>query len=504
LDLSRFSGGGLDKLRTVADAIEDFKTSEKPVIAMGDYYSQSQYYLAAHADKVYLNPEGGMLFDGYSRNRMYYKDAIEKLKVKTHVFKVGTFKSAIEPYLRNDMSDAAKEANEAWLSAYWTQYKTDVATARGIEMTDFDETVANFMPKFEAANGDLALYALQNGWVDELKTREAMRQEMFALVGESENGKGYKGITYDRYMKVINRPFPKKTKGDAIAVVVAKGTILDGTQSAGTIGGDSTSRLLRKARLDDNVKAVVLHVDSPGGSAFASEIIRQEVEELQLAGKPVVALMGTYAASGGYWISASADKIIASPSTITGSIGIFGMLMTYEESLAYLGVYTDGVQTTEFGYTSPSKTLPDSLGNLIQRSIERGYEKFITLVADNRNMTLEQVDSIAQGRVWIGSTALELGLVDQLGTMKEALAAAAELAELDNYEVTYIQRTLSPKELFIQELLNNTAVWLVETQIQQSTSPLIGMIRSVVRDIDGITRLNDPKATYALCLECKL
>ena len=235
-----------------------------------------------------------------------------------------------------------------------------------------------------------------------------------------------------------------------------------------------------------------------------TEIIRQEVEELQLAGKPVVALMGTYAASGGYWISASADKIIASPSTITGSIGIFGMLMTYEESLAYLGVYTDGVQTTEFGYTSPSKTLPDSLGNLIQRSIERGYEKFITLVADNRNMTLEQVDSIAQGRVWIGSTALELGLVDQLGTMKEALAAAAELAELDNYEVTYIQRTLSPKELFIQELLNNTAVWLVETQIQQSTSPLIGMIRSVVRDIDGITRLNDPKATYALCLECKL
>lgn len=504
LDLGRFSGGGLDKLRTVADAIEDFKTSEKPVIAMGDYYSQSQYYLAAHADKVYLNPEGGMLFDGYSRNRMYYKDAIEKLKVKTHVFKVGTFKSAIEPYLRNDMSDAAKEANEAWLSAYWTQYKTDVATARGIEMTDFDETVANFMPKFEAANGDLALYALQNGWVDELKTREAMRQEMFALVGESENGKGYKGITYDRYMKVINRPFPKKTKGDAIAVVVAKGTILDGTQSAGTIGGDSTSRLLRKARLDDNIKAVVLHVDSPGGSAFASEIIRQEVEELQLAGKPVVALMGTYAASGGYWISASADKIIASPSTITGSIGIFGMLMTYEESLAYLGVYTDGVQTTEFGFTSPSKTLPDSLGNLIQRSIERGYEKFITLVADNRNMTLEQVDSIAQGRVWIGSTALELGLVDQLGTMKEALAAAAELAELDNYEVTYIQRTLSPKELFIQELLNNTAVWLVETQIQQSTSPLIGMIRSVVRDIDGITRLNDPKATYALCLECKL
>ena len=504
LDLSYFGGGGLDKLRTVAAAIDDFKTSEKPVIAMGDYFSQSQYYLAAHADKIYLNPEGGMLFDGYNRNRMYYKDAIEKLKVKTHVFKVGTFKSAIEPYIRNDMSDAAREANEAWLSVYWDQYKNDVAAARNIDVDNFDDTVANFMPKFEAANGDLAQYALQNGWVDELKTREQMRQEMIDLVGESDSGNSYKGVTYSEYLQKINLPFPKTIKGDAIAVVVAKGTILDGTQPPGTIGGDSTARLLRKARLDDNVKAVVMHVDSPGGSAFASEIIRQEVEELRQAGKPVVALMGTYAASGGYWISASADKIIASPSTITGSIGIFGMLMTYEESLAYLGVYSDGVQTTEFGFNSLAKTLPDSLGNLIQRNIERGYEKFITLVAENRNMTLEQVDSIAQGRVWIGTTALELGLVDELGSLNEALSSAAELAELTDYEVTYIERTLSPKEQFIQELLRNASVWLVNTQVDQSNSPLVGLIRSVVKDINGITRLNDPKATYALCLECQL
>ena len=504
LDLSYFGGGGLDKLRTVAAAIDDFKTSEKPVIAMGDYFSQNQYYLAAHADKIYLNPEGGMLFEGYSRNRMYYKEAIEKLKVKTHVFKVGTFKSAIEPYIRNDMSDAAREANEAWLSVYWDQYKHDVAAARNIDVDNFDDTVANFMPKFEAANGDLAQYALQNGWVDELKTREQMRQDMIDLVGESDSGNGYKGVTYSEYLQKINLPFPKTVKGDAIAVVVAKGTILDGTQSPGTIGGDSTARLLRKARLDDNVKAVVMHVDSPGGSAFASEIIRQEVEELRHAGKPVAALMGTYAASGGYWISASADKIIASPSTITGSIGIFGMLMTYEESLAYLGVYSDGVQTTEFGFNSLAKTLPDSLGNLIQRNIERGYEKFITLVAENRNMTLEQVDSIAQGRVWIGTTALELGLVDELGTLNEALSSAAELAELTDYEVTYIERTLSPKEQFIQELLRNASVWLVNTQVDQSNSPLVGLIRSVVKDINGITRLNDPKATYALCLECQL
>ena len=504
IDVSGLRSAGLDKLRTVANALEDFKTSEKPVIAIGDYFTQNQYYLAAHADKIYLNPEGAVLFDGFSRNRMYYKDALEKLKVKTHIFKVGTYKSAIEPYIRNDMSDAAREANTAWLGVYWDQFKNDVAAARGIAVSNFDESADDFMTKFEAANGDFAQYALANGWVDELKTREEWRQEMFDLVGKSENGKGYKGISFNNYLKVVNPPIPTQTKGPAVGIIVAKGTILDGNKPSGTIGGDSTARLLRKARLDDDIKAVVLHVDSPGGSAFASEIIRQEVEELQKAGKPVVAAMSTYAASGGYWISASADHIIASPSTITGSIGIFGMLMTYEESLAYLGVYTDGVQTTDLAFSSPAKTLPDGIGQIIQRSIEHGYEKFITLVAENRDMTLEQVDAIAQGRVWIGETALELGLVDQLGELGDAVKVAAELAELETFSTTYIERTLSPKEQFIKELLQNAAVHLVQTQVIDSNSPLLGLLKTVISDVQQITQLNDPKATYAMCLECKI
>ena len=504
LDVSGLRSAGLDKLRTVANAIEDFKTSEKPVLAMGDYFTQNQYYLAAHADKIYLNPEGAVMFDGFARNRMYYKDALDKLKINTHIFKVGTYKSAIEPYMRNDMSAAAKEANSAWLGAYWEQFKTDVAVARDIEIDNFDETAADFMQKFEAANGDFAQYALANGWVDELMTREDWRQAMFALVGENDNGKEYKNITFNRYLKIINPPIPKIVEGPSVGIVVAKGTILDGNQPNGTIGGDSTARLLRKARLDDNIKAVVLHVDSPGGSAFASEIIRQEVQELQQAGKPVVAAMSTYAASGGYWISASADRIIASPSTITGSIGIFGMLMTYEDSLAHLGVYTDGIATTELAFNSVTQTLPDSLGQIIQRSIEHGYAKFIGLVAENRNMTLEQVDAIAQGRVWIGATALELGLVDQLGELGDAVKVAAELAELDNFDTTYIERSLSPREQFIKELLQNAAVQLIRTQAIDSSSPLLGLFRTVFNDVQQITRLNDPKATYALCLECKL
>ncbi len=504
LDFDGLRGAGLDKLRVVAAALKDFKTSGKPVIARGDIYGQVQYYLAAHADKIYLNPEGAVLFDGLTRQRMYYKEALEKLKINTHVFKVGTYKSAIEPYLRNDMSPEAKEANEAWMGSYWQQMKEDIANARGIDIASFDETAAAFMTKFEAANGDFARYALDNGWVDALKTREQIRAEMIDLVGKDDKDSSFKGISFASYMRVIDFPLPQEFTKDGIAVVVAKGTILDGNQPSGTIGGESTARLLRKARNNENVKAVVLHVDSPGGSAFASEIIRQEVIELKNAGKPVVAVMSTYAASGGYWISASADKIIASPATITGSIGIFGMLMTYEDSLAHLGVYTDGVSTTELGFSSLSKTLPESLEQIIQRSIERGYEQFITLVADNRNMSLEQVDSIAQGRVWIGETALELGLVDALGGLEEGITAAAELAGLEDYQVKYIERTLSPKEQFIRELLQNATIKLVQTQMIDSNSPLLGLFGQIARDISTFSRLNDPKATYAMCLDCEL
>ena len=504
LDLSGLQGGGLDKLRTVAAAIDDFKT-EKPVYAIGDYYSQNQYYLAARADHIYLNPMGGVMFEGYGRFGMYFKDMLEKLRMTTHIFRVGTYKSAVEPFIRNDMSDAAKEANKLWLDTYWSQYKTDVAAARGIDVSNFDEELDVLLNKFEEAGADFAKYALNNGWVDALKTREEVRQELVALVGTDENKLGVNVTPFNTYLKAVNPPLPQMgNMKDKVAIVVAKGEILDGNQPAGTIGGDSTARLLRQARLDDTVKAVVLQVDSPGGSSFASEIIRQEVLELQSAGKPVVVSMSTYAASGGYWISAPADKIIASPSTITGSIGVFGMFLTFEDSLEYLGINTDGVASTEIAGMSALRELDPRFGEILQRNVESAYRQFITMVGESRGMSPEAVDKIAQGRVWIGSQALELGLVDELGDLDDAVASAAEIAGLESWDTQYVERILSPQEQFWKEFFGQALVWGAKMQFADNDSHLMKMVKNLLAETGTVTSLNDPRGVYTLCLQCKV
>ena len=504
LNLQGLGSAGLDKLQQIGDALDRFKSSGKPVYAIGDYYTQNQYYLASRADHIYLNPEGFMMLEGYSRYRLYYKEALAKLKASTHIFRVGTYKSAIEPYIRDDMSDAAKESNLAWLTALWDVYKTDVAKARNMEVSNFDESLEEFNAKFDQANGDYALYAKQNGWVDELKTRDQVREELAELVGKSKSRLGYQNISYRNYLKVIKPPIPLPNNSlQNVGIVVAKGTILNGNQKAGTIGGDSTAHMLRRARLDNSIKAVVLYVDSPGGSAFASEIIRQEIELLKEAGKPVVAAMSTYAASGGYWISASADQIWASPATITGSIGIFGMFMTFENTLDYLGVHTDGIGTTDIGGISPTLGLKPQMANIIQRSIEHGYDEFITLVAEERDMTKEAVDQIAQGRVWIGQTAKELGLVDELGNLDDATKAAAELANLEKYDTKYIEQTLSPREKFWQEVFGVASVWFSDIYFDSNDEKLLGIFKQVAQEFNSIAQLNDPKGVYALCFYCE-
>ncbi len=505
LDLHGLQSGGLDKLREIARAINDFKTSDKPVYAIGDYYTQTQYYLAAHADHVYLNPMGALLIEGYGRYSLYFKDMLEKLKVTTHIFRVGTYKSAVEPFLRNDMSDAAKVANEQWLNAYWDQYKTDVAAARNVSKDNFDEKLDVLVQKFDQAGGDFARYALENGWVDALRTREEVRQELVNLVGSDDNELGVNVTPFDVYSRIVNNPMHHvQNKMDKVAIVVAKGTILDGDQQAGTIGGDSTSRLLRMARLDDTVKAVVLQVDSPGGSSFASEIIRQEVLQLQAAGKPVVVSMSTYAASGGYWISADADRIIASPSTITGSIGVFGMFMTYENSLEYLGINSDGVGSTELTGFSAVRALDPRFGDILQRNVESSYQRFINMVSEARDMPVDRVDDIAQGRVWIGEKALELGLVDQLGELHDAITVAAELASLDKYDTYYVERPLSPQEQFWNEFFGKAMIWAAKLQFSNSNSALAGMIKSVVSEFNLVSQLNDPRGVYVLCIQCQV
>lgn len=505
LNLQSMNNTGMDKLKQIAFSIDSFKESGKPVYAIGDYYSQAQYYLASKADNVYLNPMGAMMFEGYGRYRTYFKAALEKLKITTHIFKVGTFKSAVEPYIRDDMSEPAKEANQAWLSALWEQYKEDVSVARKLPKDSFDEQLDTFIEKFDSVDGDFATYAIRNGWVDGLRTREQIRTEMIEVVGKDSATDNFTQISYDSYLRVIKSPFHlPKADTDHVAIIVAKGSILNGKQDPGEIGGDSTAKLLRKARLDDSIKAVVLQVDSPGGSAFASEIIRQEIENLKASGKPVVASMSTYAASGGYWISASADEIWAAPSTITGSIGIFGMFMSFENTLDYLGIHTDGIGTTDFAGITPTRELDPRVGRIIQMSIDHGYDQFISLVARERNMTKDEVDSIAQGRVWIGETAKDLGLVDHLGYLDDAVKAAADLANLETYDTQYVEHELSPSEQFWKEFFGQATVVFGKASFAQSDSKLIGLVKQLVGEFDAVAKFNDPRGIYAHCLACEL
>ena len=518
LQLQGLNKAGLTKLQDIAAALEDFKSSGKQIIALGDQFSQDQYYLASTANDIWLNPQGFMLLDGYGRYKMYFKSALEKLAINQHIFRVGTFKSAVEPFIRDDMSEAAKQANKLWLADLWMQYKEDVAARRGFGVDNFDESIDSLVAKFSAADSSFAQYALKNNWVDQLKSRQEMRSELIELVGANKKGDSYNHIGYKDYIAATSSAIEESAElalsSDKVAIIVAKGNILDGTQKPGTIGGDSTAKLLRKARNNDDVKAVVLRVDSPGGSAYASEIIRQEVELLKQAGKPVVASMGTYAASGGYWISAPADKIYAAPSTITGSIGIFGMMMTFEDSLSKMGIYTDGVGTTDIAGFGPTQALTPGMANLFQLSINRGYQEFIQLVATNRDMTLEEVDAIAQGRVWSGKKAKELGLVDELGNLTDAVVAAATLAKLEQYDTLLIEKEQSSRNKIMQQLLGqsstlvslfsdneeNVAIDLATNSV--NSKPLSQFITMMKDELSLMNQFNDPQGRYTLCIAC--
>jgi protease-4 len=518
LQLQGLRGAGLSKLQQVAIAIEDFKSSGKQVIATADQYSQDQYYLASTANDIWMNPKGFMLLEGYGRYRMYFKSALEKLAINQHIFRVGTFKSAVEPYIRDDMSDAAQEANKLWLSDLWSQYKADVAERRDFALDNFDENIDSLITKLNNAEGSFATYAVENKWVDQLKSREQVRTELIDLVGKNRKGDSFSQIGYKDYITAtslsLDNDFAKPTVADKVAVIVAKGTILDGNQEPGNIGGDSTAKLLQKARYNSNVKAVVLRVDSPGGSAYASEIIRQEVELLKAAGKPVIASMGTYAASGGYWISAPADKIFASPATITGSIGIYGMIMTFEDSLSKMGIHTDGVGTTDIAGFDVTRPLTPGMASLFQATINRGYNDFLQLVADNRNMTTEQVNVVAQGRVWSGKKAKELGLVDELGNLDDAVVAAAELASLEQYDTLIIEKEQSPSNKLIQQLLGQSSqlMGLFSNEVKQDIlavkasnhGPFSQMMMLMSNEIKQMNQFNDPQGRYMFCMACNV
>ncbi len=509
LALSDLGSGSLDKLQQVGGALEAFKAAGKKVFATGAYYSQNQYFLASYADSINLNPMGAVILEGYGSYPMYYKAALEKLQISTHVFKVGTYKSAVEPFTRNDMSPEAKEANGVWLTELWQNYKEQVAARRGFAVDNFDESFARLYERINAANGDMTQYALDAKLVDTIKTREEFRQDIIALVGEDEDNHTFTQISYEDYQSLVVPPFPVVNPlTDKIALVVARGAIVDGNVKAGMIGGESTAKLLRTARYDDKVKAVVLRIDSGGGSAFASEQIAQEIRLLKAAGKPVIASMGAVAASGGYWIAAPADQIFAAPTTITGSIGIFAMFHTAENAMSTLGLNVDGVGTTELaGFSSGLplfKGLPADAERLLQRSIENGYDEFITHVSTTRNIDKAQVDKIAQGRVWTGQTALKLGLVDKLGTLDDAIAAAAATASLKHFDVQLIEQEMSEQEKLMAQLFGSAKTLGLLPQQSTTVTPVQKLMRQLNQELQVLSQFNDPNGIYSVCFACQV
>ena len=497
LRLDNISGTGQAVLFDVGLALKNVKESGKRIIAIGDDYSESGFYLASFADEIIMNPEGWILLDGFDRSKMYYKSFLDKLKISVNVIRVGTFKSAVEPYLRDDMSDAAKKANLAYLDVLWASWVDVVSTNRSLTPESIQYLVDNADELVKKSKKGTAEAFLNYGMIDKLLTRTEQREYMVELFGESETKESFNKISGGSYYQVLQDEKKTKSSENKIAVVVARGTIMDGDQPPGTIGGDSTSRLIKNAYEDEAVKAIVLRVDSGGGGVFASEVIRQELLKAQEKGIKVIASMGNVAASGGYWISTNADEIWASHNTITGSIGIFGLLPTVDKSLENIGINTDGVSTGKLDASGdPTKGLSPMFKNIIQAEIEHGYDKFITLVSESRGIDKKQVDNIAQGRVWAGETALELGLVDQLGNIKDAINRAAELAEIDSYETYYPSEPLDWKQQLLSSIFSISGGIIPQSILDNF------FVKSSLKTLSEIESFNDPKGIYLKCEDC--
>ncbi len=505
LDLDRMEQAGICKLHDIGVSLKSFKESGKKVIAFGDSYSQQQYYLASYADEVYIHPFGTVSLNGYGIYRLYFKEAIEKLMLKYHVFTAGIYKSALEPYIRNDMSKEAKEVNTALLKVLWESYKNDVETMRGLPKDAIDDYINHMNENLKEVEGDCARLVLEHHLVDGLKTRDQIRSYLIGLVGKNKKKIDFNSIGFNKYLGIIRPSHSlKKLKNKKVAVLVAKGTILDGKHHPGNIGSDSFSELIRQARDDEKIKAVVLRIDSPGGGVFASEVIRRELELLQDTGKPVVVSMGSVAASGGYWIAANADEIWASPTTITGSIGVMVAFPTFEETLNHLGVNNDGVGTTKMSSAFDlSRPINPFFADSLNQTTQYTYKRFVRLVAEGRNMAVEAVEKIAQGRVWSGKTALQLGLVDQLGGVKDAIKSAAKKAGLDEYEVVYVERSLNVKELLLKRL-DSQIKTVLEAFFVQQTHPVDGLVNILSRAVEEISLMNDPRGIYSQCFTCDI
>ncbi|GAB1256717.1 signal peptide peptidase SppA [Aurantivibrio plasticivorans] len=508
IDLQYFAGGGISKLEEIGQALDKFKTSGKEVIAVSDFYTQNHYYLASYADQVYLHPMGSVMLTGYGSYRNYYKDALDKLSVNMHVFRVGEYKDAVEPFLRSDMSEESREHNSQWINQLWSVYTSRVESLRQLPAGAINDYINNFTEHLKSVDGDAAQLALNTRLVDQLASRAELRRKFIQEFGEGDDD-DYLAIDFQHYVAHLNRETIKAP--DRVGLIVASGTIYDGQQPPGSIGGDSLADLFRQARDDDSIKAVVLRIDSGGGSAFASEVIRNEIVATQAAGKPIVVSMGSVAASGGYWIAANADEIWATPTTITGSIGVFAIFPTLETSLEKIGVTTDGIGTTELsGAMRIDMPVSPAAAGVLQAQVDNIYRRFINLVAEGRNTHPDLIHPIAQGRVWSGSSAQDFGLVDQLGYLDDAIASAAKRANLDSFTIELIDVKLSPFEQLIQDMSANTSAIMSKVGVGYRDRSGAQLLRTVaenqykaVTDFSNlITTMRNPHDALAHCTHC--
>ncbi|WP_448175690.1 signal peptide peptidase SppA [Morganella morganii] len=499
LKLDDFVGADQPSLQYIGKTITEFRKQGKRVYAVSGNYNQAQYYLASYADKIYMPPQGSVGIYGFATNTLYYNELLEMLKVKTHIFRVGTYKSAVEPMLRNDMSPEARESTQRFISVLWDNYLTSLAENRKTGKNTIFPGAQQMLALMKTAKGDNAAYAVTQKLVDEIMPANVFESEMAKTFGWDKKNNTINAIPFAEYAKNMNIGVPQGKITGNIAVVVVQGAIVDGPDAPGMAGSDTIAAQLREARLDPEVKALVLRVNSPGGSVTASEQIRAEVAALKQSGKAVVVSMGGVAASGGYWVSTPANYIVASPSTITGSIGIFGVVTTFEDSLSEIGVHTDGVSTSPLADATVTKALTPEFSELMQLYIESGYSNFINLVAKSRHKTPEEVDKIAQGRVWVGSDAKANGLVDKLGDFDDAVAKAAELASVEHPVLNWMQ----PEMTFIDRLLAETA-GNVKVTLPSSLQGLIPVPvgAQLTQQASFMKMLTDPQYRYAFCLNC--
>lgn len=509
LELDGLAGGGLAKLQAIGESLDKIREAGKPIIAAGDSYSQEQYYLAAHADEIYMHELGTLFIEGYAYYRTFLKDALEKLKIDVNVFRVGKFKSFVEPFTRNDMSDEDREASERWLGALWATYTRDVETARELDAGSVDAFANDFLKNLTSASGNPAQVALDTGFVDFLGDRQTYVDRVTEIAGPSESDDDmFSAIGVDAYLAATHAERLIERR-DKIGILVAAGQIVDGEAPRGTIGGDTLARLVRNAADDESVKALVLRVDSPGGSMFASDVVFGELLRLKNKGKPLVVSMSSTAASGGYYISMPADEIWARASTITGSIGVGALVPTFQRTLESLGLTVDGFGTTDLsGQLRLDRELGDDARELLQLTIGEAYRIFLEKVATSRDMSAERVGNVARGRVWIGSDALELGLIDRLGGLNDAVASAAELAGLveDDYVIEFVQPELTMRERLALQFAA-VAAPLVGVDDGSFGSRTTGWLQRLVstleHDVAWLVNLNDPRGLYYHCF-CQL